>query len=245
MVNLVSSKLLQVDKERDFFFINFLFSVAMFLVSIIIISLMLYGSSTPEFWRVGIGILLLLIIMLYRSIVTISFGSNIKATNPVVVVTNKTIISLIIVFIVDILLILYFVFYYQIQESIPPSILEMILAPIIIIAVISLIFVGLENAVYSFSIGALALSLFVNPSDVHHTMGEFILFYSIGSSLMLSSLYVIPGLLLGMKFDNFLHVKDVKLQKQRVILLAFIPLVAIFIFHLGLFFYVFTNWSLF
>lgn len=242
MMNLVSSKLVKVDKERDFLFINFLFSVAMAIVSVIIILIMLYDSNLPEFWRVGLGIILLLILMLFRSIISISFGSNIKRTNPALL-SNKTIVSLSIVCIVDILFMIYFIFYYQIQESIPSSILEMILAPLIIIAVISLIFVGIENIVYSFGIGALTLSLFVNPSAVHHTMGEFILFYSIDSSLMLTSFYILPGLLLGMKFDNYIHIKDQGRQLRRIIVLAFVPLVIIFIFHFGLFFYVFTNWE--
>ena len=242
MFNLVSSKLIQVQKERDFFLINFLFSVGIAIASLFIISLMLYGSRTPEFWRVGLGIIILVLIMLYRSSVAISFGTNLKEIN-LQLLTNKTIVSCIILFAVDIILISYAIFYYQVKESIPADTLDMILAPIIIIAIISLVFVGIENIVYSFGIGVIALSLFVNPGDVHHTMGEFVLFYSFGSSLAFSSFYLLPGILLGVGFDKYLHSKDQNIKIIRILLLSLIPLVIIFLLHMGLFYYVFTNWG--
>ena len=241
MFNLLNSKLIQVQKDRDFFLINFMFSVGIAIVSVFIISLMLYGSKTPEFWRVGLGIIILVLIMLYRSLITISFGSNLKEINSLLL-SNKTIVSCIILFTVDLILIFYAIFYYQIKASIPANILDIIVGPIIIIAIISLVFVGIENIIYSFGIGVLALSLLVNPGDVHHTMGEFILLYSFGSTLFLSSFYLLPGLLLGVGFDKYLRAKDTNIKILRILLLSLIPLVVIFLLHMGLFYYVFTNW---
>ncbi len=242
MVNLVNFKLIQVDQDRDFLLVNILISIATIIISGIIISFMVGGTTTSEFWCIGIILLIFLIILLYRSLIAVSFGSKIKEIDSTVL-SNKSMISLIILFGVDIILIFYAIFYYQIRETVPPQILDVIIAPIIIIAVISLIIVGIENFVYSFGIGIFTLTLFINSADVHHTMGEYILIYSFTSSLLLSSFYLLPGILLGIVFANSLHTKDLKVKTIKLALLSFIPLVFIFFLHLILFSYVFSNWS--
>ena len=231
--------LFDMSKQPNFVVLNAILSL-LYLIAIYIAFLTLLSGLEDSFkFLLVLSIVLLLLVI--RFSVSVVFGysweNNHKKLSKNYVLGFFTIVGLL-----DLLLVFYFVFYFQINDLISSELLSIILLPIIIITVASLLICGIENALYAFMLGLLSIALFIDPINVHHTMGEFVIMYSVGSTLILSPFYILPGFFVGEitnKMDNeFLNSKKI----LKLVLMAIIPLLLISIAHLGFYSIVFGSW---
>ena len=236
---------LKINNQINYFIFNFLFSILILVLGRIILTI-LFSNSTTVSQIAGISFVFIVVsIVVIRSSISVAFGFNWK-NKQLKLERNYEFVYLLVVLVLNLILVIYYVFYYQINALIPQNILLVIIGPILLLAFIALLFGGIENVAFSLLIGILALTITIVPSNIHHTMGEFVILFSLGSTVFFSPLYMVPSTFIGFKFPNFaINNITKKINMSRLIIISLIPVLFIFIIQFFFYVYIFSNWSSF
>ena len=236
---------LKINNQVKYFISNFLFSILILILGWISLSILSTKNSIVSNIALILFLAVIVSIVVIRSSISVAFGLNWK-NQKLKLERNYEFVFLLVVLVLNLILVFYYVFYFQINNLIPQNIILLTIGPILLLAIIALLFGGIENVAFSLLIGILALNITIDPSNIHHTMGEFVLLFSLGSTVVFSPFYMAPSTLLGFKFPNFAINKVTKrLDMSRLIIISLIPILFIFLVQFLFYIYIFSNWSSF